>query len=61
MSMKKRMFVMIAAVSDSLYAVVSAAFADRIRGSGRAQQVKRYVSGGIFVALGVTAAAAHRN
>jgi threonine/homoserine/homoserine lactone efflux protein len=53
-------FVMIAAVSDSLYAVVSAAFADRIRGSARARQVKRYVSGGIFVALGLTAATAHR-
>ena len=53
-------FVMIAAVSDSAYAVVSAAFADRIRGSARARQVKRYASGGIFVALGATAAAARR-
>ena len=53
-------FVTIAAVSDSLYAVVSAAFADRIRGSARARQVKRYASGGIFVALGATAAAARR-
>jgi threonine/homoserine/homoserine lactone efflux protein len=53
-------FVVIAVVSDSTYAVVAAAFADRIRGSRRAQQIKRYVTGGIFVALGVTAAAARR-
>ena len=53
-------FVAIAVVSDSTYAVVSAALADRIRGSRRAAQVKRWVSGGIFVALGATAAAAHR-
>jgi threonine/homoserine/homoserine lactone efflux protein len=37
-----------------------AALADRVRGSGRARQVRRYVSGSIFVALGVTAAAARR-
>ena len=54
------LFVAIAIVSDSTYAVVAAALADRIRGSRRARQVKRWVSGGIFVALGVTAAAARR-
>jgi threonine/homoserine/homoserine lactone efflux protein len=53
-------FVAIAVVSDSTYAVVAAAFADRIRGNRRAAQIKRYVSGGIFVALGATAAAARR-
>jgi threonine/homoserine/homoserine lactone efflux protein len=53
-------FVAIAVVSDSTYAVVAAAFADRIRGSRRARQIKRYVTGGIFVALGATAAAARR-
>lgn len=53
-------FVVIAAASDSTYAVVAAAFADRIRGSRRAEQIKRYVTGGIFVALGATAAAARR-
>lgn len=54
-------FVTLAAVSDSTYAVVAAALSDRIRGSRRAAQVKRWVSGGIFVALGVTAAAARRS
>jgi threonine/homoserine/homoserine lactone efflux protein len=54
-------FVALAAVSDSTYAVVAAALADRIRGSKRARQIKRWVSGGIFVALGATAAAAKRS
>jgi threonine/homoserine/homoserine lactone efflux protein len=53
-------FVAIAVVSDSTYAVVTAALADRIRGSRRAAQIKRWVSGGIFVALGATAAATRR-
>jgi len=53
-------FVALAVVSDSTYAVVSAALADRVRGSSRARQVRRYVSGSIFVALGVTAATARR-
>jgi threonine/homoserine/homoserine lactone efflux protein len=54
-------FVALAAVSDSTYAVVAAALADRIRGSERARQIKRWVSGSIFVALGATAAAAKRS
>jgi threonine/homoserine/homoserine lactone efflux protein len=53
-------FVALAVVSDSTYAVVTAALATRLRDSRRAQQVRRYVSGIIFVALGVTAAAARR-
>jgi threonine/homoserine/homoserine lactone efflux protein len=53
-------FVVLATFSDSTYAVVAAALADRVRGSRRARQVRRYVSGSIFVALGVTAAAARR-
>jgi threonine/homoserine/homoserine lactone efflux protein len=53
-------FVALAVVSDSTYAVVTAALATRLRDSRRAQQVRRYVSGSIFVALGVTAAAARR-
>jgi len=53
-------FVVIATFSDSTYAVAAAALADRVRGSRRARQVRRYVTGSIFVALGVTAAAARR-
>jgi threonine/homoserine/homoserine lactone efflux protein len=53
-------FVLIAMVSDGTYAVVAAALADRIRASRRARRIKRYLTGGIFVALGVTAATARR-
>jgi threonine/homoserine/homoserine lactone efflux protein len=53
-------FVLLAVLSDSVYAVVAAALAGRVRGSRRARQVRRYVSGSIFVALGATAAAARR-
>jgi len=53
-------FVVLATISDSTYAVVTAAVADRVRGSSRARQVRRYLSGSIFVALGVTAATARR-
>jgi len=54
-------FVALAVLSDSTYAVVAAALADRVRGSRRARQVRRYVSGSIFVALGLTAATAQRS
>jgi threonine/homoserine/homoserine lactone efflux protein len=53
-------FVLLAVLSDSTYAVVASALAGRIRGSRRAGQVKRWLTGGIFVALGMTAAAARR-
>jgi threonine/homoserine/homoserine lactone efflux protein len=53
-------FVALAAASDSTYAVVAAALAGRVRDSGAARRVKRFVSGGIFVALGLTTAAARR-
>ena len=53
-------FVGLAALSDSAYALVAAALAGRARGSARVQRLKRYVTGGIFVALGATAAAAKR-
>ena len=54
-------FVGIAMLSDGTYAVVAAALAGRLRRSRRAGQIKRFVSGGIFVALGLTAATAHRS
>ena len=53
-------FVAIAVASDMAYAVTAAALAGRLRGSGRVRQVKRFVTGGIFLALGATAAAAKR-
>jgi len=54
------LFVALAVVSDSAYALVASALAGRVRGSARAQGIKRYLTGTIFVALGATAAAAKR-
>ena len=54
------LFSLIAFASDITYALLADALASRLRRSSRAQRIQRWVSGGIFVALGVTAAAAHR-
>jgi threonine/homoserine/homoserine lactone efflux protein len=55
------LFSLIAFSSDLMYALLADALASRIRRGGRAAAIRRWVSGGIFVALGVTAAAAHRS
>jgi threonine/homoserine/homoserine lactone efflux protein len=54
-------FAAIAFASDCLYALVADLLAGRVRRSGRGAKARRYLSGGIFVVLGVTAAAAHRS
>jgi threonine/homoserine/homoserine lactone efflux protein len=54
-------FAAIAFASDCLYALLADLLAARLRRSGTGAQARRFVSGGIFVALGVTAAAAHRS
>ena len=54
-------FAVIAFTSDCLYALLADLLAGRLRRSGGGARVRRYLSGGIFVALGVTAAAAHRS
>jgi threonine/homoserine/homoserine lactone efflux protein len=53
-------FVVLAVASDSTYALVAAALARQLNRSERVRRVRRLVSGGIFVALGATAAAAKR-
>lgn len=55
------LFSLIAFSSDLMYALLADALAARLRRGSRAAAVQRWVSGGIFVALGVTAAAAHRS
>jgi threonine/homoserine/homoserine lactone efflux protein len=55
------LFAVIAFASDSAYVFLADALASRLRRSGRIARVRRFVTGGIFVALGATAAAAHRN
>lgn len=54
------LFVLIALCSDTLYALTADALATRMRRSGAATRLRRWVSGGIFIALGISAAAAHR-
>jgi len=54
-------FASIAFASDCAYALLADALASRLRRGTRAAKVQRYVSGGIFVALGGIAAAAHRS
>jgi threonine/homoserine/homoserine lactone efflux protein len=55
------LFAAIALLSDLAYAVAADALAGRMRRSARAARVRRFATGGIFVALGITAAAAHRS
>ena len=54
-------FAAIAFASDCVYALLADLLAGRLHRSGSGAWVRRYLSGGIFVALGVTAAAAHRS
>jgi threonine/homoserine/homoserine lactone efflux protein len=54
------LFVAIAATSDCAYALLASSLAGRLRASPRAARARAWASGGIFVVLGVTAAAAHR-
>jgi threonine/homoserine/homoserine lactone efflux protein len=53
------LFVAIATLSDSVWALGSGSFATLLRASARARRVERYVSGGILVGLGVLATLAH--
>jgi threonine/homoserine/homoserine lactone efflux protein len=53
-------FSMIALISDSAYALTADLLAGRLRRSGRGARFRRILSGGIFIALGVSAAGAHR-
>ena len=54
------LFVLVAVLSDMTYALVADAIAGRLRRTGTGARLRRWLAGGIFVALGVTAAAARR-
>jgi threonine/homoserine/homoserine lactone efflux protein len=54
-------FVLVAVLSDMTYALVSDAIAGRIRRTGTGAKVRRWLTGGVFIALGITAAAARRS
>jgi threonine/homoserine/homoserine lactone efflux protein len=53
-------FAVIALASDATYALLSDALAGRIRRTGVGARARRYVTGSIFVVLGISAAAARR-
>ncbi len=54
------LFAVIAFTSDAMYALLADLLAGKLRRSGTGAKVRRWVSGGIFIALGVTAATARR-
>jgi threonine/homoserine/homoserine lactone efflux protein len=54
------LFVLVALCSDAVYALAADALAGRLRRHGATAKIRRYVSGGIFIALGASAAAARR-
>ena len=54
-------FVGIAVISDSVWALAAGTASGRLRGSRRFLSVQRYVSGSVFVGLGALTAAAKRH
>ena len=54
-------FVLLAVVSDSVWALAAGTASERLRGSRRFLSVQRYVSGSVFVGLGALTAAAKRH
>jgi threonine/homoserine/homoserine lactone efflux protein len=55
------LFVALAVVSDGLWALVAGTASERLRGSRRFLAARRWVSGGVFVGLGLATAAARRH
>jgi threonine/homoserine/homoserine lactone efflux protein len=53
-------FATIALASDASYALLAALLARRLRRGATGARIRRFVSGGIFIVLGATAAAARR-
>ncbi len=54
-------FVALAVLSDSLWALAAGTASERLRGNRRFLAVQRYVSGSVFVGLGVVTATAKRH
>ena len=50
------LFVCLAIITDSLYALLASSLADRLRGSRHYQKVQRYFAGLVYVGLGITTA-----
>jgi threonine/homoserine/homoserine lactone efflux protein len=54
-------FVVLAVLSDSIWALAAGTAAQRLRGSRRFAAIRRYVSGSVFVGLGTVTALAKRH
>jgi threonine/homoserine/homoserine lactone efflux protein len=54
-------FIVLAVLSDSLWALTAGTASERLRGNRRFLAVQRYVSGSVFVGLGAVTAAAKRH
>jgi threonine/homoserine/homoserine lactone efflux protein len=54
------LFVALAVMSDSVWALVAGSASERLRGSRRFLSLQRYVSGSVFVGLGALTASAKR-
>jgi threonine/homoserine/homoserine lactone efflux protein len=54
-------FVVLAVLSDTLWALAAGTASERLRGSRRFRALQRYVSGSVFVGLGALTAAAKRH
>jgi threonine/homoserine/homoserine lactone efflux protein len=50
------LFVGMACITDSLYALLASSLADRLRGNQRFQRGQRYFAGLVYVGLGITTA-----
>ena len=50
------LFVLLASCTDSLYALLSSTLGHRLTRAARFQSIRRYVTGSIYIALGLTAA-----
>ncbi|MBA3867801.1 MAG: LysE family translocator [Anaerolineae bacterium] len=53
-------FVTMATITDGTYAIISSALSGWLRGNKRFKQVQRYVTGTVYVGLGITTALAGR-
>jgi threonine/homoserine/homoserine lactone efflux protein len=51
-------FILMAVISDSIYALIAATVGQRLKGSRSAVRAERYVVGSVYIGLGVTAALA---
>ena len=55
------LFVVLAVVSDSIWALAAGTASERLRRSRRFLAVRRYVSGAVFVGLGALTATARKS